>query len=150
MRKRSTRKSSAAALLVLPPPPKSATAATRRSSPAETPAVQLDFDLNAFAGIASSLKKKKKKSSKTGVSGASSSKRIQPTGFSPSPPRSLKNVNTIADLKDLASSNMDSLKHQLERSHSEILKDIESSKCRLHKRYKVFFLSLFYLFFSFV
>ncbi|XP_057786627.1 uncharacterized protein LOC131004061 [Salvia miltiorrhiza] len=134
MRKRSTRKSSAAELLVSPPPPPSDTAATRSPSPKESPAGQFDFDLNAFAGIASSLKKK---SNKNGVSGASGSKRIQPTGFSPSPQRSLKNVNTIADLKDLASSNIASIKHQLERSHSEILKDIESSNCRLHKRYKI-------------
>ncbi|XP_047953587.1 uncharacterized protein LOC125199698 [Salvia hispanica] len=79
--------------------------------------------------IGSSLKNKKC------VSRASGSKRIQPTGFSPSPP--LKSVNTIADLKDLASSNMESIKQHMERSHSEIAKDFESSKCRLHKRYKI-------------
>ncbi|KAH6820463.1 hypothetical protein C2S53_002621 [Perilla frutescens var. hirtella] len=135
MRKRATRKSSAAALLVSPPPPPSASAtATRSPSPAEFPAAQFDFNLNEFAGIASSLKKK---SNKNGASGASGSKRIQPTGFSPSPQRSLKNVNTIADLKELASSNLNSVKHHLEKSHSEILKDMESSKSRLHKRYKI-------------
>lgn len=142
MRKRTTKKPSAAALLVSPPPLPSDAAATRSPSPAESPAVQFGFDLNAFAGIASSLKKK---SNKSGVAGASGSKRNQPTGFSPSPQRSLKNVSTIADLKELASSGMDSFKHQLERSHSEILKDMESSKSRLHKRYKVFFLSLFFI-----
>lgn len=132
MRKRPT-KSSAAALLGSSPLPPPDTAATRSPSPAESPAVLFDFDLNALAGIASSLKKN---SNQKCVSRASGSKRIQPTGFSPSPP--LKSVNTIADLKDLASSTMESIKQQMERSHSEIAKDFESSKCRLHKRYKVF------------
>lgn len=143
MKKRSTRKSSAAALLASPPPPPSASAAATSSpSPAESPAVQFDFDLNGFAaGIASTLKKKSNTSSGAGASG---SKRIQPTGFSPSPQRSLQNVNTIDDLKELATSNLDSIKHQLERSHSEIMKDAESSKCRLHKRYKVSFLFLIF------
>lgn len=134
MRRRSTRKSSAAALLASPPPPPSATAAATRSptlSPAESPAVQFDFNLKGFAGINSSLKKN---SNKNGSAGASGSKRMKPTGLAPS----LKSVNTISDLKEIASSNLDSIKHQLERSHSEILKDIESSKCRLQKRYKVF------------
>ncbi|KAI3468551.1 hypothetical protein Pfo_025214 [Paulownia fortunei] len=137
MRKRSTRKSSAAALLASPPPPPSATAAATRSStlsPEESPAVQFDFNLNGFADIATSLKRK---SNKNGGAGASGSKRMQPTGFSPSPQRSLKSVNTISDLKDLASSNLDSIKRQLERSHSEILKDIEASQCRLQKRFKI-------------
>lgn len=143
MKKRSTRKSSAATLLVSPPPPPSASAAATSSpSPAGSPAVQFDFDLNGFtAGIASTLKKKSNANSGAGASG---SKRIQPNGISPSPQRSLKNVNTIDDLKELATSNLDSTKHQLERSHTEILKDVESSKCRLHKRYKVYFLSLIF------
>ncbi|KAL6533654.1 hypothetical protein OROHE_013487 [Orobanche hederae] len=136
MRKKSTRKSSAASLLASPPPPPSATAAGTRSptlSPA-SPAVKFDFNLNGFADIASALKKK---SNKNGGASASGSKRMKPTGFSPSPQRSLKSVNTISDLKDLASSNMDSVKHQLERSHSEILKDIEASQSRLQKRFKI-------------
>ncbi|XP_042035598.1 uncharacterized protein LOC121781967 [Salvia splendens] len=131
MRKRST-KSSAVALLGSSPLPPPDTEATRSPSPGESPAVLFDFDLNALAGIASSLNKS---SNKKCVSRASGSKRIQPTGFSPSP--SLKSVNTIADLKDLASSTMESIKQQMERSHSKIAKDFESSKCRLHKRYKI-------------
>ncbi|KAL0393750.1 UNVERIFIED_CONTAM: protein PAM68, chloroplastic [Sesamum latifolium] len=51
--------------------------------------------------------------------------------------RSLKSVNTISDLKDLASSNLDSIKRQLEMSHAELLKDNEASKCRLQKRFKL-------------
>ncbi|CAA0812054.1 Protein Brevis radix-like 1 [Striga hermonthica] len=138
MRKRSTRKSSAAALLASPPAPPSAAAPRKRSpslSPAESPAVKFDFNLDGLAEIASALKKKK--SNKNGSAVASNSKRMQPTGFSTSPPRSLKSVNTISDLKDLASSNLESIKRQLELSHSEILKDIEASESRLQKRFKI-------------
>ncbi|KAG8375171.1 hypothetical protein BUALT_Bualt10G0072600 [Buddleja alternifolia] len=138
MRKRSTRKSSASALLTSPPPPPSATAAAASSlspSPAESPAVQFDFNFNGFTDIATSLKKKK--SNNNGGAGASGTKLKQPTGISPSPQRSLKNVNTISDLKDLASSNLDSVKRQLERSHTEISKDVEASQCRLQKRFKL-------------
>ncbi|PIN24758.1 hypothetical protein CDL12_02503 [Handroanthus impetiginosus] len=134
MRKRSTRKPSAASLLTSPLPPPSAKVAAITSptlSPAESPAVQFDFNLNGFADIETSLTKK---SNKNGTAGASGSKRVQPTGFSPSP---LKNVNTISDLKDLASSNLDSIKRQLERSYSAILKDTEASQCRLQKRFKI-------------
>ncbi|KAL8063838.1 hypothetical protein ABFX02_01G053000 [Erythranthe guttata] len=139
MRRRATKKSSAANFLASPPPPPSATAAATRSptpSPAESPAAKFDFDLNGFADIAASLKKK---SNKNGGAGASGSKRMQPTRFSTSPPpqRSLKSLNTISDLKDLASSNLESVKLQLERSHSEILKDVDASQCRLQKRLKI-------------
>ncbi|KAL6501802.1 hypothetical protein OROGR_026935 [Orobanche gracilis] len=118
MRKKSTRKSSAASLLASPLPPPSATAAGTRSptvSPA-SPAVKFDFNLNGFADIASALKKK---SNKNG--GATIAENC---------------VNTISDLKDLASSNLDSVKHQLEGSHYEILKDIEASQSRPQKRFK--------------
>lgn len=137
MGRRRTKNSSAAALLATPPPPPSATAATTRSStlsPAESPAARFDFNFNGLADIAASLKKK---SNKNGSAGASGSKRMQPTGISPSPQRSVKSVNTISDLKDLASSNLDSIKRQMERSHSEILKDSEASQSRLQKRLKV-------------
>ncbi|GER56243.1 ABC-type Co2+ transport system, partial [Striga asiatica] len=138
MRKRSTRKSSAAVLLATPLAPPSTAAPGKRSrslSPAESPAVKFDFNLDGLAEIASALKKKK--SNKNGSAVASNSKRMQPTGFSNSPPRSLKSVNTISDLKDLASSNLESIKRQLELSHSEILKDIEASESRLQKRFKI-------------
>ncbi|KAL1552703.1 hypothetical protein AAHA92_13470 [Salvia divinorum] len=93
---------------------------TRSSSPAESPAVEFDFDLNAFADIASSLKKK---CVTNGFSGASGSKRIQLSGYSPSPQRSLKNVNTIAVLEELASSNPDSC-----LLHKQTLQDSDSRK----------------------
>ncbi|KAK6947325.1 hypothetical protein RJ641_000798 [Dillenia turbinata] len=49
----------------------------------------------------------------------------------------LKSLNSISDLKDLASFRLDSLKRHLDHSHSEILKDIDSCHSRLHKRFKI-------------
>ena len=43
----------------------------------------------------------------------------------------------ISDLKDLASSRLDHLKRHIEHSHSEIVKDLQASHSRLHKRFKV-------------
>lgn len=56
---------------------------------------------------------------------------------SSSPPNH-KNLATISDLKELASSRLEDIKRSLiDRSHSEILKDLEASHSRLHKRFKV-------------
>ncbi|KAL3844422.1 hypothetical protein ACJIZ3_001825 [Penstemon smallii] len=134
--KRRSRKPSAAALLSTPPPPPAAVSATSPTlSPAEFPAEQFELKLNGFKDIATSSKTKSNKN--VGAS-ASSSKLKQTTGFSPiSPNRSLKSASTISDLKDLASSNLDSIKRHLDRSQSEILKDIEASQCRLQKRFKI-------------
>ncbi|KAF7809425.1 kinesin-like protein [Senna tora] len=49
----------------------------------------------------------------------------------------LKALSNISELKDLASSRVDELKRQIDRSHSEILKDLEASQSRLHKRFKM-------------
>ena len=54
-----------------------------------------------------------------------------------SPPRSHGPLSSIADLKSMASSGVDDLKRHIDRSHSEILKDLEASQSRLHKRFKV-------------
>ncbi|KAI7994963.1 hypothetical protein LOK49_LG11G01942 [Camellia lanceoleosa] len=115
MKKRSMRKSSAADLLVSPP---TITSPNRSSSESSK---HFEFNLGAFNTI-SSFKKKKNDV-------ASSSVLIQPTA---SPPH-LKNLSTISDLKELASSRLDSIKRQLDRSHSEILKDMDASQSRLHK-----------------
>ncbi|CAL5429349.1 unnamed protein product [Camellia sinensis] len=120
MKKRSTRKSSVADLLVSPP---TITSPNRSSS--ESPK-HFEFNLGAFNTTSSSKKKKNDV--------ASSSVLIQPTA---SPPH-LKSLSTISDLKELASSRLDSIKRQLDRSHSEILKDMEASQSRLHKRFKLF------------
>ncbi|VVA17196.1 PREDICTED: kinesin [Prunus dulcis] len=44
---------------------------------------------------------------------------------------------SIPDLKHLASSRLRDLKLHIDRSHSEILKDFDSSYSRLHKRFKI-------------
>ncbi|KAL7182342.1 hypothetical protein ACSBR1_041111 [Camellia fascicularis] len=119
MKKRSTRKSSVVDLLVSPP---TITSPNRSSS--ESPK-HFEFNLGAFNTTSSSKKKKNDV--------ASSSVLIQPTA---SPPH-LKSLSTISDLKELASSRLDSIKRQLDRSHSEILKDMEASQSRLHKRFKI-------------
>ncbi|MCD7463646.1 hypothetical protein HAX54_051060 [Datura stramonium] len=52
-------------------------------------------------------------------------------------PASVKNLKSIADLKKFASSQLDSVKRQVEGSHMEILKDLEASQSRLQKRLKI-------------
>ncbi|XP_058103848.1 uncharacterized protein LOC131247909 isoform X1 [Magnolia sinica] len=74
---------------------------------------------------------------------SSSMKKTKPPPASPllshlssrSPPP--KSVASISDLKDLASSGSDSIKRHLDLCHSEILKEIDSSKSRLSKRFKI-------------
>ncbi|XP_065879343.1 uncharacterized protein [Euphorbia lathyris] len=49
-----------------------------------------------------------------------------------------KTLSSIPDLKDMASSRIHDLKSNLiDRSHSEILKDVEASVSRFHKRFKI-------------
>ncbi|CAK9176736.1 unnamed protein product [Ilex paraguariensis] len=123
MAKRSRKESSAADLLVSPLPKTSPS-----KSPSESP-VEFEFKLNAFNTTTSSSKKNFNRKN----CGASTPVPMQPTG---SPP-SLKNLSTISDLKNLAVSKMESIKRQLDRSHLEILKDVEASQSRLHKRFKI-------------
>ncbi|XP_073131775.1 uncharacterized protein [Henckelia pumila] len=130
MRKRTTKKAAAAAAangLFTPLTPVSDTAADRSPtpSPAKSPETLFNFNLNGLANIASSSKKK------------SNEKLMKPIELSPQKLQSLKNVSTISDLKNMATSNLDSIKRNLEMSHSEILKDIEASQCRLRKRHKM-------------
>ncbi|XP_074283304.1 uncharacterized protein LOC141607852 [Silene latifolia] len=54
-----------------------------------------------------------------------------------SPCRNMEPVSSIEELKELASSRLDSIKRQTERSHSDILKEVESSNSRLQKRFKI-------------
>lgn len=50
-----------------------------------------------------------------------------------------KTLGSISDLNEMAVSHLDNLKRNLiDRSHSEILKDLEASHTRLQKRFKVF------------
>ncbi|XP_051136976.1 uncharacterized protein LOC127255490 [Andrographis paniculata] len=138
MRRRATRKLAAEAAFLAsrrPETPAEAAAAAAAAaesptlSPAESPASQFALNFSGLRDIAEALKRSNKNSS----AGTSGIKRMQPTGLSPS----LKSVNTISDLKEMVSTNVDSLKRRLERSHSEILKDIEASHCRLQKRFKI-------------
>lgn len=70
---------------------------------------------------------------------ASTSKNVKRATVGLTKSQPLKALSSISDLKDLASSRVDELKRQIDRSHSEILKDLEASQSRLHKRFKVLF-----------
>ncbi|OMO87870.1 hypothetical protein CCACVL1_08711 [Corchorus capsularis] len=55
-----------------------------------------------------------------------------------SSPPNHKTLATISDLKEFSSSRLEDIKRSLiDRSHSEILKDLEASQSRLHKRFKM-------------
>ncbi|XP_052170949.1 uncharacterized protein LOC127787117 isoform X3 [Diospyros lotus] len=112
------KKPSAADLLVSP-----LDTASPNRSPAGTPK-QFEFNLGAFNTASSS--KRKKRNNNVGTSSILN----QAIG---SPPH-LNTLSSISDLKAMASSRLESVKRYLERSHSEILKDIDSSQSRLHKR----------------
>ncbi|KAL5550813.1 hypothetical protein UlMin_000989 [Ulmus minor] len=59
------------------------------------------------------------------------------TALFKSPSRPSKTLGSISDLKEMASSHLDDLKRHIDRSHTEILKEIDASYCRLHKRVKI-------------
>ena len=62
----------------------------------------------------------------------------RPLFASPSPSRPpAKALGSIADLKDMASSRVDDLKRHIDRSHAVIIKELDASYSRLHKRFKV-------------
>ncbi|CAI9771628.1 unnamed protein product [Fraxinus pennsylvanica] len=133
MRKRTTKRSSKAELLESTPL-NNAAARSSTLSPRESPVEQFEFNLNGFTTSTTKLTSSKKKSCKNSCAGASASKMKQPTGIAAS---SLKSVSTISDLKDLASTKLESIKCMLDSSHSEIVKDMEASQFRLQKRLKV-------------
>ena len=66
-----------------------------------------------------------------------------PAGLFKSPSRNASSLSTISDLKDFAASQLLDLKRHIDHSHSQIIKDHESSTSRLEKRFKVS-ISLFY------
>ncbi|XAR70724.1 hypothetical protein NMG60_11027686 [Bertholletia excelsa] len=124
MRRRSTRKSSAADLLVSPPP-----AVSPNQSPSASPD-QFSFNIGVLNSAASSLKNTTKGNKSTNAVASSSSMLFQS-------PQNLRMVSTISELKETATSRLESIRRQLDCSHNEILKDIESSQSRLHKRLKI-------------
>ncbi|XP_039046782.1 uncharacterized protein LOC120187056 isoform X2 [Hibiscus syriacus] len=55
-----------------------------------------------------------------------------------SSPPDKKTLTTISDLKEFTSSRLEDMKRNLiDRSHSEILKDLDASHSRFHKRFKI-------------
>ncbi|CAK9323667.1 unnamed protein product [Citrullus colocynthis] len=53
------------------------------------------------------------------------------------PSRNTSSLSTISDLKDFASSQLVDLKRHIDHSHSQIVKDLDSSNSRLQKRFKI-------------
>lgn len=108
------------------------TTRTRRSSMAElmetpSPAVS-PAEKSPKADIFYDSSKRKK----TVAIGSSTSALFNSPSHTPS-----KTLGSVSDLKDLASSRLDDLKRHIDRSHSEIFKDLDAFNTRLHKRFKV-------------
>ncbi|XP_071701829.1 uncharacterized protein [Rutidosis leptorrhynchoides] len=103
----------------------SSTAIPNRSPSVSPP--KFKFNFSSFNDVTSFYSSPKKNTE---------SPAVPPTVISPAPSL-IKAPITIADLKEITSSNVDSIKRHLDFSHSEILKDIEASHSRLHKRYKI-------------
>ncbi|KAK9052762.1 hypothetical protein SSX86_029392 [Deinandra increscens subsp. villosa] len=110
-------------------------AAIPNRSPSESPP-KFKFNFSYFNDVSNSYSSPMKKNN-SNVNAKSSAE--TPTGTSPAPALSSlsKALNTISDLKGMASSNVDSIKRHVDFSHSEILKDMEASHSRLHKRFKI-------------
>ncbi|KAF3447877.1 hypothetical protein FNV43_RR08583 [Rhamnella rubrinervis] len=105
---------------------------TRRSSMAElletpSPAVS-PTEKSPKSGMFSDSSKRKK----IGAIGSSTSALFNSPSHTPS-----KTLSSVSDLKDLASSRLDDLKRHIDRSHSEIFKDLDAFNTRLHKRFKI-------------
>ncbi|MFS8030622.1 hypothetical protein Hanom_Chr17g01536211 [Helianthus anomalus] len=120
MKRKSTRKPSA----VIP-----------NRSPTESPP-KFKFNFSCFNDVSNTYSSPMKKNN-SNLNKKSSAE--TPTGISPAPALSSlsKALSTISDLKQMTSSNVDSLKRHVDFSHSEILKDMEASHSRLHKRFKI-------------
>ncbi|WOG90013.1 hypothetical protein DCAR_0209254 [Daucus carota subsp. sativus] len=111
------------------------------SSPAEaspdisltdSPPIKFSFNLDGFnnaTGKSTTSAKKTKRNDVVNKISAAAAASV-PAGAS-------LPMNSIADLKALASSQLDAVKRQFERSHSDFLKDVEAFHSRLHKRLKI-------------
>ena len=118
----------------------------RKSSLLETPTEMADFlssspNESSKSPLFTIISDKKKKST-VSTSKNKNADKSQPTIAA------VKTLGTISDLKDLASSRLDHLKRHIEHSHSEIIKDLQASHSRLHKRFKVLINSFFSSFLS--
>ncbi|KVH91508.1 hypothetical protein Ccrd_006468 [Cynara cardunculus var. scolymus] len=133
MRRRLRRKSSAADLLIAPP----SLAATPNRSLTESPKIFncssscFNTPTNSFSSLKEDSRSNNNSSKKPAAE--------PPTSSSPAPAMSSLNKasSRIADLKEMASSRIDSIKRQIDCSYIGILKDMEVSHSRLHKRYKI-------------
>ncbi|XP_050268649.1 uncharacterized protein LOC126713048 [Quercus robur] len=106
----------------------------RKSSLLETPTEMADFpspNESPKSPLFTIISDKKKKKSTVSTSKNKNADKSQPTIAA------VKTLGTISDLKDLASSRLDHLKRHIEHSHSEIIKDLQASHSRLHKRFKI-------------
>ncbi|XP_059318707.1 uncharacterized protein LOC132069355 isoform X2 [Lycium ferocissimum] len=125
---RSTRKSSAMNFLSTPP---ATGAASPVQSMSESPK-PFGFNFDTFkTGNVTPTSSKRRNGKKSSF--ISSPVQLKPVGE----PDSVKNLKSIVDLKEFASCQLDSVKRQIERSHVEILKDLEASNSRLQKRLKI-------------
>ncbi|PWA60919.1 hypothetical protein CTI12_AA378040 [Artemisia annua] len=114
------------------PPQPTTTTTNPNNSPTDSPP-KFKFNFTCFktttSTYSSPMKNKNTKSST-----------VTPAVISPVVPKMTslnKPPHSIADLKEIAAANVDSIKRHLDFSHSEILKDVEASQSRLHKRFKI-------------
>ncbi|GLT91304.1 hypothetical protein SLE2022_091980 [Rubroshorea leprosula] len=83
----------------------------------------------------STVLNKKKRTATTGYSASAVLFDLQ---TSPPNSQNQKTLSSTSELRDFVSSRLEDVKRNLiDRSHSEILKDLEASHSRLHKRYKI-------------
>ncbi|KAL8112777.1 uncharacterized protein LOC141663991 [Apium graveolens] len=132
MKTRGTKKTAAPDFLSSP------TAASPDPSLTDSPPVKFSFNLNTFnipttsATKATSSSKKSKRNDVSNKISAAAAASV-PTGAA----SEVNNPSSIADLKALASSRLEAVKRQFERSHSDFVKDVEAFHSRLHKRLKI-------------
>uniref|UniRef100_A0A803MCZ4 Uncharacterized protein n=1 Tax=Chenopodium quinoa TaxID=63459 RepID=A0A803MCZ4_CHEQI len=97
-------------------PPEGNAVNTRKKSTELSPEKSFEFKLNSPASNSGTRRKSSLKSS---------------------PQRKLEALSSISELKEMVSSQLDSIKRQADRSHSDIIKEVESTNSRLHKRLKI-------------
>ncbi|GAB2273297.1 hypothetical protein Dimus_008097 [Dionaea muscipula] len=128
-RGRRSRKPSAADLLSSPSPMEAAaTAIADRSSPGSPKSFEFKTTATAAAfNIASSA----------AAAGFNRKSAAPPPQLKSSPSPALTTLSSVSELKEMASSRLDSIKRQVDLSHPDFLKEMESSQSRLHKRFKI-------------
>ncbi|KAK1375072.1 Tumor necrosis factor alpha-induced protein like [Heracleum sosnowskyi] len=117
----------------------SAAVASPDPSLTDSPPIKFSFNLNTFnipntsaAKATSSSKKTNRNDVNNKISTAAAVASVPNGASSP-----MNNPSSIADLKALASSQLEAVKRQFERSHSDFVKDAQAFHSRLHKRLKI-------------